>query len=130
MSRLPTGSARPKSLISLSPIRRLHKTGKLGKSRPGYEAKIVDEKLQEVPVGEIGTLLIKGDSICAGYWNKHQKTKSTFLGQWINTDDKYYKDEEGFYTTWVAPTTCSRWEAYGFRPVEVEACLIAHPGGL
>ncbi|MDR3556615.1 MAG: benzoate-CoA ligase family protein [Syntrophobacteraceae bacterium] len=103
------------------------KPGSSGKVVPGYEAKIVDENFQEVPVGEIGTLLIKGDSICAGYWNKHQKTKSTFLGQWINTDDKYHRDEEGFYYYVGRANDMLKVGGIWVSPVEVEACLIAHP---
>ena len=38
-----------------------------------------------------------GDSIAAGYWNKHEKTKSTFLGEWLETGDSYRVDEDGYY---------------------------------
>ena len=44
---------------------------------PGYEARIVDENGHDLPDGEIGSLLIKGDSICSCYWNNHEKTKET-----------------------------------------------------
>ncbi|MDR3568823.1 MAG: benzoate-CoA ligase family protein [Syntrophobacteraceae bacterium] len=103
------------------------KPGSSGKVVPGYEAKIVDENFNEVAVGEIGTLLIKGDSICAFYWNKHEKTKATFLGDWINTDDKYYKDEEGFYYYVGRANDMLKVGGIWVSPVEVENCLIAHP---
>ena len=47
--------------------------GSTGKLVPGYEARIVDNDFNDVPDGEIGTLLIKGDSTAAFYWNKHEK---------------------------------------------------------
>ncbi len=103
------------------------KPGSSGKVVPGYEAKIVDENFQEVPEGEIGTLLIKGDSTCSCYWNKHEKTKATFLGDWINTDDKYYRDEEGFYYYVGRSNDMLKVGGIWVSPVEVEACLIAHP---
>ena len=56
-----------------------------GKIVPGYEAKIVDADGVELPKDEVGTLMIKGESIAAYYWNKHDKSKDTFKGDWINT---------------------------------------------
>jgi benzoate-CoA ligase len=103
------------------------KPGSSGKVVPGYEARIVDENFHDVPPGEIGTLLIKGDSICASYWNKHEKTKSTILGDWINTDDKYYQDEEGFYYYVGRSNDMLKVGGIWVSPVEVENCLIAHP---
>ncbi len=103
------------------------KPGSSGKVVPGYEARIVDEKFQDVPAGDIGTLLIKGDSICAAYWNKHEKTKSTILGEWINTDDKYYMDEEGFYYYVGRSDDMLKVGGIWVSPIEVESCLIAHP---
>lgn len=51
--------------------------GASGQLVAGYEARILDDDRHEVPRGEIGNLHIKGDSICAAYWNQHQKTKDT-----------------------------------------------------
>ena len=44
--------------------------------------------------GEIGNL--GGDSICAAYWNQHEKTKATIEGEWIRTGDRYTQDADGF----------------------------------
>src|SRR5215471_5023156 len=54
--------------------------GSSGEIMPGYEARIVDDNGNDVLDGEVGSLLIKGDSVCAGYWNQHEKTKETFYG--------------------------------------------------
>src|SRR5205814_2598397 len=59
--------------------------GSSGQILEGYEARIVDEKGQPVPDGEIGNLLIKSDAVCAGYWNQHEKTKDTIQGHWLRT---------------------------------------------
>ncbi len=72
------------------------KPGSTGKLVPGYEALIADESGHAVPQGDIGNLLIKGDSTTAYYWNKHEKTKDVINGHWIHTGDKYYQDPEGF----------------------------------
>ncbi|HLH62002.1 MAG TPA: benzoate-CoA ligase family protein [Ktedonobacteraceae bacterium] len=102
------------------------KPGSTGKLVPGYEAIIADEKGQPVPQGEIGNLLIKGDSTTAYYWNKHEKTKDVINGHWIHTGDKYYQDEEGYY--WYCGRADDMLKVSGqwVSPVEVEAALIAH----
>jgi benzoate-CoA ligase family protein len=72
------------------------KPGSSGLVVPGYEAKIVDEEGQPVASGDIGNLLIKGESTCAYYWNQHDKTKQTIQGEWIVTGDKYSRDEDDY----------------------------------
>src|SRR6201981_260715 len=51
--------------------------GSSGKILPGFEAKITGESGHPVVVNEIGDLWVKCDSLCSGYWNQHEKTKST-----------------------------------------------------
>src|SRR5436853_3232619 len=68
------------------------KPGSTGKIVPGYEALIAGESGLPVRRGDIGNLRIKGDSIAAYYWNKHEKTKDVITGHWIHTGDKYYQD--------------------------------------
>lgn len=104
--------------------------GSTGKLVPGYEALITDEHGHAVPQGEIGNLLIRGDSIAAHYWNKHEKTKDTMNGHWIHTGDKYYQDADGYF--WYAGRADDMLKVSGqwVSPVEVEAALIAHPAVL
>jgi benzoate-CoA ligase len=106
------------------------KPGSTGQIVPGYEARVVDEDHHEVPTGEVGTLLIKGDSIANGYWNKHEMTKKTFFGDWINTHDKFSVDEDGFY--WYAGRTDDMMKVSGMAvwPVDVESVLQGHPAVL
>jgi len=104
--------------------------GSSGKLVPGYEAKITDEQGNPVKQGDIGSLMIRGDSIAALYWNKHEKTKDTINGHWINTGDKYFQDEDGYY--WYCGRSDDMLKVSGqwVSPVEVEAALIAHPAVL
>jgi benzoate-CoA ligase family protein len=101
--------------------------GASGKIIPGYEAKIVDLEGRSVTPGEIGTLLIKGDSTCSAYWNQHEKTKDTFEGHWFRTGDKYYQDEDGYF--WYVGRADDLFKVNGrwLSPAEVESALIAHP---
>lgn len=101
--------------------------GSTGKPVPGYEARIVNESLQDLPDGEVGTLLVKGDSAAACYWNKHEKTKETMIGEWINTGDKFYRDSEGFYYYVGRSNDMLKVGGIWVSPIEVENCICDHP---
>jgi benzoate-CoA ligase family protein len=100
--------------------------GSSGLPVPGYEAIVVDDESRPVPAGDIGNLRVKGDSTMAYYWNKHEKTKETLYGPWIQTGDKYWQDPDGYF--WYAGRADDMLKVGGIwvSPVEVEATLIKH----
>ncbi len=104
--------------------------GSSGQPVPGYDAVVVDDEGRPVADGEIGNLRVRGDSTMAFYWNQHEKTKATLLGDWIQTGDKYYRDPEGYF--WYCGRADDMLKVGGIwvSPVEVEATLVAHPAVL
>jgi len=104
--------------------------GSTGQVVDGYGAKIMDDDGNEMGPREVGTLYIKGDSIAMAYWNKHEQSKDTFRGEWINTHDKFLVDEDGYY--WYAGRTDDMMKVSGQAvwPTEVEAILQQHPAVL
>lgn len=101
-----------------------------GKIVPGYEAKIVDPDGNALPPGEPGMLMIKGDSTAACYWNKHEKTKKAFQGEWFYTGDQYVMDEEGYFTYIGRGDDMIKAGGIWVSPVEVENTLMQHPAVL
>ena len=101
--------------------------GSTGKPIPGFEAKIVDDEGMELPPGMVGNLMVKGASMGAAYWNHSELSKETFLGPWVNTRDRFSRDEEGYY--WFSGRKDDMIKASGVRgsPVEVENTLMTHP---
>ena len=104
--------------------------GSTGKPVPGYELRIIDEAGLEVPQGDMGTLLVKGDSAAQAYWRKREKTRQTMQGEWINTGDKYYIDKDGFYYCAGRADDMLKVGGIWVSPVEVENCLSQHPAVL
>lgn len=104
--------------------------GSSGKPVPGYEVKIVDEDGNPVAKGEIGNLLVKGESAALFYLHQYARSQRTFLGEWLFTGDKYYIDEQGYY--WHAGRSDDMLKVGGIwvSPVEVESTLISHPAVL
>jgi acyl-coenzyme A synthetase/AMP-(fatty) acid ligase len=79
-----------------------------------------------VATGAIGTLMVAGDSAAAGYWNQHAKTKATFQGDWVNTGDKYFRDEDGFYHYCGRSDDMLKVGGIWVSPVEVENTVLTH----
>jgi 4-hydroxybenzoate-CoA ligase len=100
--------------------------GASGRPVPGYDVRIVNEHGADVGDDEIGDLLVKGDSIMAFYWNKHERTKATLFGEWIRTGDKYWRDSSGVY--WHAGRSDDMLKVSGMwvSPVEVENVIAEH----
>jgi benzoate-CoA ligase family protein len=101
--------------------------GSSGRVVPGYEAKVVDDAGAELPDGEVGSLIVRGDSTCAGYWNQHERTKDTIEGHWIRTGDKYRRDADGYF--WYAARADDMLKVGGIwvSPIEIENTLVEHP---
>ncbi len=76
--------------------------------------------------GEIGDLYISGPTAAAGYWNQHEKTRTTFCGEWIRSGDKYSRDESGFYTYAGRSDDMLKVSGIYVSPFEVEAALASH----
>jgi len=100
--------------------------GSSGSIVPGYEAKLLDDDGQPAPQGEAGNLWVKGDSTCAFYWNKHERTKDTISGHWIRTGDKYHQDQDGCFYMEGRSDDMLKVGGIWVSPVEVESALIAH----
>ena len=104
--------------------------GSTGKPVPGYEIKLVDDTGARVPDGEVGTLLVKGDSAAQYYWGKREKSRKTMLGEWINTGDKFQMDEGGSYWCHGRGDDMLKVGGIWVSPLEVERALIDHPAVL
>ncbi len=100
--------------------------GSSGRPFQGYELKIVDEEGQPVQPGEVGNLLVKGETAATSYLHQYEKSRQTFLGEWLFTGDKYTVDEDGYY--WHAGRSDDMIKAGGIwvSPMEVESTLISH----
>jgi benzoate-CoA ligase family protein len=104
-----------------------NRPGTTGRPMPGYAAKIVDEAGNEVKQGEIGTVHVKGGSAAKFYWNNPEKTAKTMLGEWLNTGDMYYQDEDGYFVNCGRGDDMMKVGGLWCSPFEIEARLIEHP---
>lgn len=73
------------------------KPGSIGKVIPRVEAKIVDSEGNELPVGEIGELVVRGTNVMKGYLNLPEETAKTIVDGWLHTGDLGFKDSEDYF---------------------------------
>jgi benzoate-CoA ligase len=100
--------------------------GTTGKPVPGYKVRIVDESGRDVAQGEMGDLHVSGPSAAACYWNKPEKTKTTFLGEWVKTGDRFRQDPSGDYLYCGRSDEMLKVSGLWVSPMEVESALISH----
>ncbi|GMQ79305.1 MAG: long-chain fatty acid--CoA ligase [Anaerolineae bacterium] len=112
-----------------NPVYKENKPGSIGLPLPGIQARIVDpeEGNQDLPVGEVGELIIKGPSIMQGYWQMPTETANTLRDGWLYTGDIARMDEEGYF--FIEDRKKDMIIAGGFNiyPREVEEVLSSHP---
>ncbi|WP_088042942.1 AMP-binding protein [Bacillus sp. EAC] len=102
-------------------------SGSIGVPWPNTDAKIVSlETGEEVPVREIGELIVSGPQVMKGYWNRPEETAATLKDGWLFTGDLGYMDEEGFF--YIVDRKKDMINAGGFNvyPRDVEEVLYEH----
>ena len=100
--------------------------GTTGKAVPGYELRVVDEQGNPVKQGELGELQIAGPTSASHYWNNRDKTRSTFIGGWTKSGDKYSVDADGYYAYGGRSDDMLKVSGIWVSPAEVEAALVSH----
>src|SRR5215831_15955233 len=97
---------------------------------PGHGVKVVDEHGDELPDGQMGRLLVSGDSICSMYWNQHERNKRTICGEWIDTGDQFVRDPDGSFRYQGRSDDMLKVSGIWVSPSEVESAITAHPAVL
>jgi acyl-CoA synthetase (AMP-forming)/AMP-acid ligase II len=67
-----------------------------GQAAPHVEVMIVDEQDREVPRGAVGEIVVRGDNVMLGYWNRPEETAKALRGGWMHTGDGGYMDDNGY----------------------------------
>ena len=97
-----------------------------GKVVEGWEAKVVDDDGNEVPNGQPGMLMVKGESRFPYYWHDRHLTKEAILGEWLRTGDTFVRDGEGYFYYRGRTDEMLKVGGMWVSPLEVEAVLNEH----
>jgi len=106
-----------------------HEFARLRPETVGFAASVVDVRLEESSMdGDVGELLIRGQNVVPGYWNKPEATAETFVDGWLHTGDMARIDAEGFVQIVDRKKDMVIRGGENVYCVEVENALAAHPG--
>ena len=112
-------------IISTNCIRK-HKMGSSGILVTPLEMKIMDEEGNELPLGQKGEMVIKGENVMAGYWKNPKSTAETVKVGWLYTGDLGYMTKEGFlyvlgrYKSLLISSDGEKYSPEGFEEALVE----------
>ncbi|MBS0494979.1 MAG: AMP-binding protein [Proteobacteria bacterium] len=99
----------------------------VGVAHACVEVRVADAEDRTMPTGELGEVLVRGDTVMAGYWNNPEATAQTLRGGWLHTGDVGSLDEHGFLTLRDRSKDVIISGGSNIYPREVEEVLLLHP---
>jgi long-chain acyl-CoA synthetase len=107
------------------------KPGTVGKQIWGVEVEVakaeVDERIELLPTGELGEIVVRGHNVFKGYLNKPEATAAAIVDGWFRTGDLGTKDEDGYVSIVDRKKDMVIRGGYNVYPREVEEALLRHP---
>ena len=105
----------------------ISKRGSVGKVIPTVTARVVDENMNDVPVGEVGEIVYRAPTLMSCYWNNPEATAEAFAGGWFHSGDLVRMDGDGY--VWVVDRKKDMIISGGenIYCAEVENVLADHP---
>lgn len=103
-------------------------SGTIGVPLPDTDAKIVDMHTGwDLPIGEIGELVVRGPQVMKGYWNNSDATLRALRDRWLYTGDIARMDEEGYFTFIDRKNDLITKNGQTIYPRDIEEALYEHP---
>lgn len=115
-------------VLSFNPLGGMFKDSSIGIPVPSTEIVCVDEKGNEVPVGEPGELIAKGPQIMQGYWQSDVETKNALRDGWLHTGDIAQMDSDGYFTIVDRKKDMVLVSGFNVYPNDVEDAIASIPG--
>ncbi|HJT65683.1 MAG TPA: long-chain fatty acid--CoA ligase [Pyrinomonadaceae bacterium] len=93
----------------------------------GNEMRVVDEDDRDVPDGELGEIVLRGENILKGYFKNEAATATAFRNGWFHTGDIGYRDADGFYYIVDRKSDMIIRGGENIYPREIDEVLYQHP---
>jgi long-chain acyl-CoA synthetase len=110
--------------------RYLERLGSAGIARSDVEVRVVDADDRDLPPGEVGEVLVRGDVVMQGYWYNPPASAETLRGGWLHTGDLGAFDADGFVTLKDRSKDMIISGGSNIYPRELEEVLLRHTGVL
>lgn len=124
------GLSETSPVASFNHPERERKPGSIGTPIRGVEMKVVDDDGRDLPVGEIGEIVVRGHNVMKGYWNRPEATAEVLKDGWLRTGDLARVDEDGYFFIVDRKKEMIIRGGYNVYPREIEEVLYEHPAVL
>jgi long-chain acyl-CoA synthetase len=114
-------------VATINPLDGVRKVGSIGIPIPEVQIKIFDENDEEVPVGEVGELVIRGPNVMKHYFKREQETADVLRSGWLHTGDIGKVDEDGYFYILDRKKELIISKGMKIYPRQIEELLYAHP---
>jgi long-chain acyl-CoA synthetase len=123
------GLSEASPVTHVNPIGLRNRPGTIGLPLPDTEARIVDEAtgLRDVPVGEVGELIVRGPQVMKGYFHNAAETALALRDGWLYTGDLARRDRDGYFTIVDRKKDIIKTSGFLVFPAEVEEVLRGFP---
>jgi long-chain acyl-CoA synthetase len=121
------GLSEASPVTCFNPLDRPRKPGSIGTSILRVENKILNELGEEVPVGAVGELVVRGPNVMKGYYKMPEETAAAIRNGWLHTGDLARMDEDGYFYIVDRKKDLIIVGGYNVYPREVEEVIYNHP---
>ncbi len=124
------GLSEASPVTHVNPLDEGNRPGTIGLPVPDTEARIMDQATgrEELPVGAVGELVVRGPQVFKGYFNNAEETARTLRGGWLYTGDLARRDRDGYFTIVDRKKDIIKTSGFLVFPAEVEEVLSSFPG--
>jgi len=112
---------------SFNNFKRERKPGSIGYPLDGVEMQVVNDNDEEVSIGEVGEIVIRGASLMKGYLNRPNATEEAMRGGWFHTGDVGRMDMDGYFYVVDRKTDMILKGGFKVFPREIEEVILGHP---
>ncbi len=117
-------------LAYLPPERAEEKAGSIGIPIPGVDLRVLGPDGRELPPGEVGEMVARGENVTAGYLGAPEETQATFRPDGLHTGDLAYRDGDGFLFVVGRAKEMLKLGGHRVSPIQIEKVVLEHPGVL
>jgi long-chain acyl-CoA synthetase len=107
--------------------KRLQRLASSGRPALNYEIRIVDDREEDVPVGEVGEVIGRSEAMMKGYWQMPEETEKKLKNGWLHTGDLGRMDEDGYVYIVERKNDMIISGGVNIYPREIEEVLYKHP---
>lgn len=121
------GLSEASPVVCVNPHAGMKKIGSVGLPLSGVKVRIVDDNDNTLPPNQVGEIVVKGDNVMKGYYNRVKETAETLKNGWLHTGDMGYTDNDGYIYVVDRKKDMIIRGGLNIYPREVEEVLYTNP---